>query len=87
MRKIIHICLSIFILLTVWIPPTRLFMTGIAWGTILVFIVAMLLCYSSLDAYSKEHSKFNLVTFIIGLSPFIFIVVVFILAFFFKPAP
>lgn len=87
MRKIIHICLSIFILLTVWVPPTRLFMTGTAWGTILVFITAMILCYSSLDTYSKEHSKFHLVTFIIGLSPFIFIVVVFILAFFIKPAP
>lgn len=87
MRKIINYCLALFILLTVWVPYTRLFMTDIGWGTILVFIVAMILCYSSMDAYSKDKSKINLLTFIIGLSPFIFIVAVFLLAFIIKPAP
>lgn len=82
-----NLCLSVFIIFTVWIPSTRLFMTDIGWGTIVVFIVSMILCYTSMDTYSRDKSKISILTFMIGLSPLIWFVIIFLMAFFMKPAP
>ena len=87
MLKIVNVLLAIFIIFTVWIPYTRIFMTDIGWGTIVVFLASMALCYTSMDRYRKDKSKLSIVTLIIGLSPFILIFVVFLLAFIIKPAP
>lgn len=87
MLKIVNVLLAIFIIFTVWMPYTRIFMTDIGWGAIVVFLASMALCYTSMDTYRKDKSKLSIVTLIIGLSPFILIFVVFLLAFIIKPAP
>lgn len=87
MRRIISLILSLFVILTVWVPPTRIFMLDIEWGTIIVFLASFVLCYLSMNEYSKSKSKLSIVTFIVGLSPLIFILFILILAIFIKPAP
>lgn len=71
---------ALIILLTAWVPPTRIFLTDVDFGTPIVGILSLLLCISTVGSYKKYKQKIDVFSFIISLSPLIFIVVRFIIA-------
>lgn len=83
MKKItiINYIMALFVILTVWVPYTRIFLLDIKLGNTSVVVISFVLCISSLMSYKKDKNKINLLFFIIGTSPLIFILIILFLVY------
>jgi hypothetical protein len=50
---------ALIILLTVWVPPTRIFLTDVDFGTPIVGVFSLLLCISTVGAYKKYKQRID----------------------------
>jgi len=74
MKKYLTFALSVVVALLTWIPNTRLFLTDSNMGTILVSVLAIFVCVFSVISNKQSRSPWYIVSFILGLSPLIFLI-------------
>lgn len=81
MKKLIafNIILSIFILLVVLIPYTRIYMIGNLLGDMTTLSISLVLFVSSILSYKKNSLKINFITLFISLTPILFSLILLIL--------
>lgn len=74
--KIVNYIMAVLVILTVWLPYTRIFLLDVNFGNIFVTLLSLALCINSFISYKREKNKIDLLLFIIGLSPLIFILMI-----------
>ena len=72
MKKYLLFILSIVVALLTWIPNTRLFLTDSNIGTILILVLTIFVCVFSVHS----RSLWYIFSFILGLSPILFLIFV-----------
>ncbi|WP_207941899.1 hypothetical protein DOK78_000416 [Enterococcus sp. DIV2402] len=82
LRKIVTVGLAVLVIAVVWIPMTRTFLVGSAFGDWFAIILSLISGVISIVSYKKEKSPIHLTTLIISFSPLIFIVLFFLLILF-----
>ena len=76
MKKYLIFILSIVAALLTWIPNTRLFLTDSNIGTILILVLAIFVCVFSVIYNKHSRSLWYIFSFVLGLSPILFLIFV-----------
>ncbi|EOT26252.1 hypothetical protein [Enterococcus saccharolyticus] len=84
LRKIVTVGLAVLVIAVVWVPITRTFLVGSAFGDWLAIILSFISGIVSFISYKKEHSPIHLITLIISFSPLLFITLSFLAILFIK---
>ncbi|EOT39596.1 hypothetical protein [Enterococcus columbae] len=79
MKKYVVFILGIMVAALTWIPSVRLFLTDSSFGTWFVCLLAIVVCLAALYLQKKERSFWNICSFILGLSPLLFVLLVTVL--------
>lgn len=79
MKKYVVLILGIIVAALTWLPSMRLFLTDSSFGTWLVCILAIVVCLAALYIQKKERSFWNILSFILGLSPLLFVLLISVL--------
>lgn len=70
------VLLAAAVFFTVWIPSTRIFLTDARFGNVAVVALSFVLCALSYLSFKKNKSKINLIPFLVGLSPLLFVAII-----------
>ena len=76
MKKYLMFILSIVVALLTWIPNTRLFLTDSNIGTILILVLSIFVCVFSVIYNKHSRSLWYIFSFVLGLSPILFLIFV-----------
>lgn len=79
MKKYVVLILGIIVAALTWLPSMRLFLTDSSFGTWFVCILAIVVCLAALYIQKKERSFWNILSFILGLSPLLFVLLITVL--------
>ncbi|WP_461740646.1 hypothetical protein [Enterococcus sp. LJL90] len=76
--SLIILFLTAFVILTIWVPATRIFFYSLPLANIGVTVVSIFLCVLSVVFYRQYKSKLSLLAFVVGLSPIFFVIIILI---------